>query len=88
VIGHADGIRAFRQYRDEVMDDMPVSIPEAFPLSPAAVKQHARDYRSILKLDRNFHVYVHGNKQLIERGFDEARGKSFYKLYFDEESAG
>lgn len=88
VIGHADGIRAFRQYRDQVMEDLPVEIPEEFPLSSAAVKQHARVYRSILKLDRNFHVYIHGNQNLIERGYDEARGKSFYKLYFDEERTG
>jgi hypothetical protein len=31
-------------------------------------------------------VYIHGRRDLIERGIDELSGKKFYKLYFDEES--
>ena len=41
-------------------------------------------YKSVIKLDKNFHIYVHGSRQLIEQGEDE-HGK-FYKLYFNEES--
>jgi hypothetical protein len=50
------------------------------------VKQHGKFMRSVIKLDKNFHVYVHGNKDFIERGFDEEKGKYYYKLYFSEES--
>lgn len=50
------------------------------------VKQHSKFMRSVIKLDKNFHVYVHGNKDFIERGFDEEKGKYYYKLYFSEES--
>lgn len=32
----------------------------------------------------NFHIYVHGNRQLIEQGADE-KGK-YYKVYYQEES--
>ncbi len=42
--------------------------------------------RSVLKLDKNFHIYIHGDRELIERGYDEEKGKSFYKVYFEEES--
>jgi hypothetical protein len=42
-------------------------------------------FKSILKLDKNFHIYIHGRQDLIERGFDEAKGKHFYKVYFEQE---
>ena len=31
----------------------------------------------------NFHIYVHGNRSLLEQGEDE-KGK-FYKVYYEEE---
>ena len=33
--------------------------------------------------DCNFHIYVHGNRNLLEQGEDE-KGK-FYKVYYQEE---
>ncbi|MFN6039537.1 MAG: nucleoid-associated protein, partial [Bacteroidota bacterium] len=39
----------------------------------------------VIKLDKNFHIYVHGKHEFIEKGFDEEKGKKFYKLYFDSE---
>ena len=56
-----------------------------FPISSAAVKQQARVFRSVLKLDRNFHIYIHGNRELIQQGKD-ADGRKFYKIYYDTES--
>lgn len=32
-----------------------------------------------------FHIYIHGNKNLIEKGFDEEKSMNFYKVYFKEE---
>ena len=57
-----------------------------FEISVHAVKQQAKVFKSVLKLDKNFHIYIHGNRQLIEKGFDEATGRNYYKLYFDNES--
>jgi len=42
-------------------------------------------FKSVIKLDKNFHIYVHGDRELIEKGYDEAMGKHFYKIYFDVE---
>ena len=39
----------------------------------------------ILKLDKNFHIYIHGNKDLIEKGFDDNKSLNYYKVYFREE---
>lgn len=59
--------------------------PQNFDLSTEAVKKHRGLFKSILKLDKNFHVYIHGNRQMIEQG-QEADGRKFYKLYYQEES--
>ena len=39
----------------------------------------------MLKLDKNFHIYIHGDKDLIEKGYDQTTGKKYYKIYYDEE---
>lgn len=62
-----------------------LSFADAFPISAEAVKKKQRVFKSVLKLDKNFHVYIHGNRELIEQGTDE-NGKKFYKLYYEEES--
>ncbi|MFM7764289.1 MAG: hypothetical protein ACKO6I_01410, partial [Sphingomonadales bacterium] len=38
----------------------------------------------ILKLDKNFHTYIHGNREMIEKGTDPD-GRKFYKIYFENE---
>jgi hypothetical protein len=63
-----------------------VAIDDEFAIHVSAVKQQAKSYKTVLKLDKNFHVYIHGRRDLIERGVDEMSGKNYYKLYFDEES--
>jgi hypothetical protein len=85
-------------FEDEVLQDKQVidafqsydkgellGINRGFEISQQAVKRQARIFKSVLKLDKNFHVYIHGNRDLIERGEDEA-GRKFYKLYYKEES--
>ena len=78
----AQGFQEFRQAYQEA-NEMPTA--EEFDISAQAVKKQSRYLRSVLKLDKNFHVYVHGDRQLIEKGYDEEKGKNFYKIYFEEE---
>ena len=63
--------------------DLNKAIEDEFGISDSAVKKQARSYKSVIKLDRNFHIYVHGNRNLLEQGEDE-KGK-FYKVYYEEE---
>ena len=79
-------IKAFRQFEANYAEQNDVDIPDTFGISTQAVKKQARVFKSVLKLDKNFHVYIHGDKDLIEKGYDEKMGKSFYKIYFDEEN--
>jgi hypothetical protein len=87
-----------RDFEDEVLQDKQVidafqsydkgdllGINRGFEISQQAVKRQAKIFKSVLKLDRNFHVYIHGNRELIERGEDE-NGRKFYKLYYKEEN--
>ncbi|MDR0687903.1 MAG: nucleoid-associated protein, partial [Prevotellaceae bacterium] len=59
--------------------------PERFGISEAAVKRQARVLKSVIKLDKNFHIYVHGRREYITRGYDEKTGLHFYQLFFREE---
>ncbi len=40
----------------------------------------SRFFKSILKLDKNFHVYVHGNRKNLQVQEDE--NGTYLKLYF------
>lgn len=47
-----------------------------------ARRQILQRFRSVLKLDKNFHVYVHGLKSKMELGSD-TKG-TYLKLYFKQ----
>ncbi len=74
----------FRAYTAE-KSSPEIKYDENFEISQDALKKKQRVFKSVLKLDKNFHVYIHGNRELIEKGTDE-NGKKYYKLYYDEES--
>lgn len=76
-------IESFGNFKSDYEQEMQVSISEDFAINEAAVKKQSRGFKSIIKLDKNFHIYVHGDRKMIEQGSDE-KGK-YYRLYFDEE---
>ena len=80
-------IKSFKSYKDEYATSNEVQFGDSFDISNAAVRKQARVFKSVLKLDKNFHIYIHGDKELIEKGYDAGMGKSFYKIYFDEETS-
>ena len=84
VIRQPELIDAFQEYRDS-FDEGKEALPDHFEISRKALSYNKRYIRSILKLDKNFHVYVHGNRENIIRGFDPDRKQYYYQLYFDQE---
>jgi len=86
VIGHPQGAESFKKFKSKYEVEFDTEIADNFGISEAAVKKQARVFKSVLKLDRNFHIYIHGSKELIEKGYDEQIGKHYYKIYFNEES--
>lgn len=79
-------IKAFKEFEQNYSDMNALDLPDQFDISTQAVKKQTRVFKSVLKLDKNFHVYIHGDKSLIERGYDEHTGKKYYKIYYDEET--
>jgi hypothetical protein len=78
--------QAFERFRHQYAEDKNLQIVDEFDIAPNAVKKKSHYIRSVIKLDKDFHIYVHGNRQNIIRGYDPERGKYFYQLFFDEES--
>ena len=75
----------YRQFKsEEVAQDH--YVPPNFPINNSAVQTFSKVFKSVIKLDKNFHIYVHGNRQYIERGFDEEKCKHYYKCFFDDEN--
>ena len=86
VIRQPEAISAFNQFKEFYEAEQEFPLPTEFDISKSAVKGEKKYFKSILKLDKNFHVYIHGKKNYIERGFDNEKGLNFYKLYFEQES--
>ncbi len=83
ILQQPEVIDSFDAYRTMYQNEHDLQIAEDFPISESAVKKQQRVYKSVIKLDKNFHIYVHGDRSKIEYGEDH-RGK-FYRLYFSEE---
>ena len=86
VMHHEEIVDTFSDYKRNFEQNRGFEINEEFDIHLAAVKKQQKVFKSILKLDKNFHIYIHGRKDLMERGYDEAVGKKYYKIYFDEEA--
>lgn len=78
-------IASFRQFENKYKSENEILIDNNFEISAQAIKKQARAFKSVLKLDKNFHIYIHGNRDLIEQGIDE-KGRKFYKIYYEKEN--
>lgn len=85
VIGNPDAISLFKDYKSNFEDEFETPFQSNFDIAAPAVKKMASSYKSVLKLDKNFHIYVHGKRELLEKGYDEDKGMNYYKLYFENE---
>ncbi len=83
VLGDESVIESFRNYERTIT---PGDRSGNFEISAQAVKRQARVFKSVLKLDKNFHIYIHGNRDLIEKGYDANTKRHYYKIYFEEET--
>src|SRR5690554_3010181 len=84
VIEQPEVIEKFNSFKSQFESAHELEIGDGFGISTPAVKKNSKVFKSIIKLDKNFHIYVHGNPNLIERGTEDD-GRKFYKVFFDEE---
>lgn len=80
-----DVISSFQDFDTTFRIENAVELDDRFEISNQAVKKQSRIFKSVLKLDKNFHVYIHGDKDLIEKGTD-SDGRKFYKIYYENEA--
>jgi hypothetical protein len=85
VLQHDNIIESFNTFDRTYREEHELDLTEAFAISTQAVKKQEKSFKSVIKLDKNFHVYIHGNREQLEKGTDE-NGRKYYKLYFKEES--
>lgn len=85
VFGDSNVIESFRKFDQTYRQENEVELSDNFEISVQAVKKQARVFKSVLKLDKNFHIYIHGNREMIEQGIDE-NGRKYYKIYYEEET--
>ncbi|GAB2488460.1 nucleoid-associated protein [Algoriphagus taiwanensis] len=78
-------INSFRNFDSTYRQENEIEITDSFDISPQAVKKQTRVFKSVLKLDKNFHIYIHGNRDMIEQGIDQD-GRKYYKIYYDKEN--
>lgn len=86
VIGNQEVEGEFNNYIQEMSKEIDYDAPSNFNISENAVKDSKKYFRSVIKLDKNFHIYVHSKPEYIEKGYDDVRKMKFYKLYYDSES--
>ncbi len=85
VLQHDNIINSFQKFDTAYRQENEIEIADDFSISAQAVKKQERVFKSVLKLDKNFHIYIHGDRQLIEQGV-EKDGRKFYKIYYKDES--
>lgn len=85
VVQEPEVINAFENFKCQFETDNDVEIPQEFTISDYAVKDGKKYFKHILKLDKNFHVYIHGDKKFIRKGYDPEKDMNYYMLYFRNE---
>ena len=78
-------IESFNKYKTNYELENEVQISTEFEISDSAVKKQSRVFKSVIKLDKNFHIYVHGNREFIVKGFDDKTGLQYYQVFFKNE---
>lgn len=87
VISEPNVIDAFNDYKRQYQEreNLSTPLPTEFEVSPDAVKAEKKNFKSVIKLDKNFHIYVHGSRYYMEKGYDQEKDLNFYKLFFKME---
>ncbi|OFX21579.1 MAG: hypothetical protein A2041_01345 [Bacteroidetes bacterium GWA2_31_9b] len=79
-------IDTFNKFRVDYENENDLELPSEFEISGNAFKKQSKSLKSVIKLDKNFHIYVHGNRDFIVKGFDEKTGLKFYQVFFKQEN--
>ena len=68
VIKNPETKETFKEYKQYYEEENEIEMNEDFQISENAVKKEKRKFKSVIKLDKNFHIYVHGKQEFIKKG--------------------
>lgn len=90
VLRNADLKDAFNSYRQQFSDRTGVPLQDSFDISMPELEHQKRKYRNQISLDTKIEIKLpfspDGTQPHIERGYDEARGMFYYKVFFNKEA--
>jgi len=86
VIANPQAASLFNEYKEQFAEEFDMPFQANFEIASPAVKKMQSSYKSVVKLDKNFHIYIHGKREYLEQGYDEDKGMNYYKLYYNNES--
>lgn len=76
----AQEFREFLSTKNDGLDDW-----DQFPISEETVKKSSRFMKKVIKLDKDFSIYVHGSTNFMRKGYDQEKCLNYYQIYFTEE---
>lgn len=85
VFEHPELVSQFIEFKKIYQQRMEIEVDNFFESSIKAIKNKSVRQLSVIKLDKNFDINIHGGKEFVERGYDEKRGMYYYQLFFREE---
>ncbi len=85
VIRQPEVVESFLGYKADFEENNELELADSFDISDEAVKKKSRNLRSVIKLDKNFHVYIHGKRERVKKGIDPETGMNYYQLLFEKE---
>jgi hypothetical protein len=86
VLRDPETAQVFDDFKNQYARDYDMTIADEFDISDNAVKKEKSGFKSVVKLDKNYTVYIHGGVNNFTKGFDPARGLNFYQFFYENES--
>ncbi|MBP3253158.1 MAG: nucleoid-associated protein [Bacteroidales bacterium] len=86
VFGDDEFSGQFRKFKQLYEEENQMQLQDNFIMNEQALKRASRYLRSVIKLDKNFTIYIHGKRERVETGEDEQKGLRYYTFYFDKEA--
>jgi hypothetical protein len=85
VLAQPEVIEAFNEYQQQYAEEKNVEFKENFEVSENAQKKQQSKMKGVLKLDKNFHIYIHGDESKVVKGVDPETGMKYYQFFYEHE---
>ena len=93
VLKSPEAVKNFAAGRGRIEEEHGEPLQEKFEIAPKSVKKAAKQTATVIKLDTGIEIHVKPvlsttGEDYLERGFDEAKGMKFIRVWFNEDVSG